>query len=162
MSLDPRDVDDILAVLDSLKVDEFRLRTSRFALTLRRAEQGWTRTDEVLATPQLLATVPAERAEPAGPTPTGGSTADPAPGLHAVRARLMGTFYRAPRPGADPFVQNGDRVLPETVIGIVETMKLMNSVPAGVAGTIRDLPIGDAEFVERDAVLVLIEPDEQA
>jgi acetyl-CoA carboxylase biotin carboxyl carrier protein len=77
-------------------------------------------------------------------------------GLRAVRAPLPGTFYRAPMPGAPPFVEVGSRVQPETVVGIVETMKLMNSVAAGVAGTVAEIAVGNAEFAERDTVLVWI------
>ncbi len=77
-------------------------------------------------------------------------------GLRAVRAPLPGTFYRAPAPGAPPFVEVGTRVQPDTVVGIVETMKLMNSVPAGVAGTVAEIVLANAGFAERDAVLMRI------
>ena len=80
-------------------------------------------------------------------------------GLRAVRAPLPGTFYRAPMPGAPPFVEVGRRVEPDTVVGIVETMKLMNSVAAGAAGTVAEIPVGNAEFAERGAVLVWIRED---
>src|SRR5262249_3172034 len=65
--------------------------------------------------------------------------------LVVVRAPLPGTFYRAPRPGAAPFVEVGSRVGADTVIGIVETMKLMNSVPAGVAGVVAEFCVANAE-----------------
>ena len=61
----------------------------------------------------------------------------------AVRAPLPGTFYRAPRPGAAPFVEVGSRVSADTVVGIVETMKLMNSVHAGVAGTVAEICVAE-------------------
>ena len=164
MSLHPDDVTEILALLDSLDLDEFRLRTQRFALTLRRGEGGWTRIDQVLTAPHVVdvaedpAADPAEGTAPAAArAPADGAAADHA-GLHEVRTPLMGTFYRAPRPGAPPFVQVGDRVGPDTVIGIVETMKLMNSVPAGIAGTVQEICVPDAGFVQRDAVLVRIAP----
>jgi acetyl-CoA carboxylase biotin carboxyl carrier protein len=80
-------------------------------------------------------------------------------GLRAVRAPLPGTFYRAPMPGAPPFVELGRRVEPDTVVGIVETMKLMNSVPAGVGGTVAEIPLANAAFAERDAVLMWIQED---
>jgi acetyl-CoA carboxylase biotin carboxyl carrier protein len=80
-------------------------------------------------------------------------------GVRAVRAPLPGTFYRAPMPGAPPFVEVGRRVEPDTVVGIVETMKLMNSVPAGVSGTVAEILLANAEFAERDAVLMWIRED---
>jgi biotin carboxyl carrier protein len=81
------------------------------------------------------------------------------PGLVAVRAPLPGTFYRAPRPGAAPFVEVGSRVDPGTVVGIVETMKLMNSVTAGVAGAVAEICLGNAEFAAHGATLLRIRAD---
>jgi acetyl-CoA carboxylase biotin carboxyl carrier protein len=79
--------------------------------------------------------------------------------LVPVRAPLPGTFYRAPRPGAAPFVEVGSRVDADTVIGIVETMKLMNSVPAGVAGTVAEFCVANAEFAAHGATLLRIRAD---
>jgi acetyl-CoA carboxylase biotin carboxyl carrier protein len=79
--------------------------------------------------------------------------------LVAVRAPLPGTFYRAPRPGAAPFVEVGSRVDADTVIGIVETMKLMNSVPAGVTGTVAEFCVANAEFAAHGATLLHIRAD---
>ncbi len=74
-----------------------------------------------------------------------------------VRAPLPGTFYRAPRPGAEPFVQVGSRVGADTVVGIVETMKLMNSVTAGVAGVVAEICVGNGECAAHGATLLLVE-----
>jgi acetyl-CoA carboxylase biotin carboxyl carrier protein len=99
--------------------------------------------------------------QPAAGAPGGlaaGSGTEPgeADGLAAVRAPLPGTFYRAPRPGAPPFVEEGSRVEPDTVVGIVETMKLMNSVSAGVSGTVEQIVLANAQSAEKDAVLMTI------
>ena len=80
-------------------------------------------------------------------------------GLVAVRAPLPGTFYRAPRPGAEPFVEVGSRVGADTVVGIVETMKLMNSVTAGAAGTVAEICLGNADFAAHGATLMRIRAD---
>ena len=80
-------------------------------------------------------------------------------GLVVVRAPLPGTFYRAPRPGAAPFVEVGSQVGADTVIGIVETMKLMNSVPAGVAGVVAEFCVANAEFTAQGAALLRIRAD---
>ena len=80
-------------------------------------------------------------------------------GLVAVRAPLPGTFYRAPRPGAAPFAKVGSRVGADTVIGIVETMKLMNPVHAGVAGVVAEFCVGNAEFAAHGAPLLRIRAD---
>jgi acetyl-CoA carboxylase biotin carboxyl carrier protein len=81
------------------------------------------------------------------------------PELVAVRAPLPGTFYRAPRPGAAPFVEVGSRVDRDTVVGIVETMKLMNSVSAGVDGTVAEICLANTEFAAHGTTLLRIRAD---
>jgi acetyl-CoA carboxylase biotin carboxyl carrier protein len=109
---------------------------------------------------------PGAEREP-GPGLEPGAEREPGAGLElgagqelvAVRAPLPGTFYRAPRPGAAPFVEVGSRVSADTVIGIVETMKLMNSVHAGVAGTVAEFCVQNAEFAAHGATLLRIRAD---
>ena len=69
---------------------------------------------------------------------------------------LPGTFYRAPQPGAPPFVDTGGHVKPGTVVAIIETMKLMNPVYAGATGTVSEICLDDGQFAEQDAVLMRI------
>ena len=85
----------------------------------------------------------------------GGAARD---GLAAVTAPLPGTFYRAPRPGADPFVQVGDAVSADTVVAIIETMKLMNPVHAGTAGRVAQISVENGDFAPFGTTLMLIEP----
>jgi acetyl-CoA carboxylase biotin carboxyl carrier protein len=85
--------------------------------------------------------------------------ADDGAGLVAVVAPLPGTFYRAPRPGAAPFVEVGDEVGEDTVVAIVETMKLMNSVHAGTRGRVARICLENAELAAQGTALMLIEPD---
>jgi acetyl-CoA carboxylase biotin carboxyl carrier protein len=79
-------------------------------------------------------------------------------GTVAVRAPLVGTFYAAPSPGAEPFVRVGDEVEAGQTLGIVEAMKLMNPIVADVAGVVAEIRAGDAESVEYDQVLLLLRP----
>jgi acetyl-CoA carboxylase biotin carboxyl carrier protein len=76
---------------------------------------------------------------------------------HVVRAPLVGTFYRAPEPGSRPFVDTGDLVEPGQQVGIVETMKLMTPVTADLLGRVGDILVGDAEAVEFDQPLLVLE-----
>ncbi|MGW1061469.1 acetyl-CoA carboxylase biotin carboxyl carrier protein [Micromonospora rubida] len=93
---------------------------------------------------------PAPRAEPAPPR----EETD----RDVVRSPIVGTFYRAPEPGAAPFVAVGDLVRPGQVVGIVEAMKLMNEVTADRAGRVAAVLADDAAPVEYDQPLVALEP----
>jgi acetyl-CoA carboxylase biotin carboxyl carrier protein len=156
------DVQDILHILGSLPFGELSLETASFRLSLRRAGNGeWTQCLEVLSAPRELAAAPGP-AEPETAEPQSAELAPPARqsqdgvGLTEVRAPLLGTFYRAPRPGAPPFVTVGSVVGPDTVVCIIETMKLMNSVTAGVAGTVAEILLADAQFTTQGTALMRI------
>jgi acetyl-CoA carboxylase biotin carboxyl carrier protein len=169
VDLTNEDVADILALLDSLPYDELDLETTRFRLTLRRTPGGWTQSAQVLADPAPTGpdagvAVEATDAEGAGGSAgEGGAEAGRREAglgrLVGVRAPLPGTFYRAPAPGAAPFVAVGSRVSADSVVGIVETMKLMNPVHAGVEGTVAEICLGNGEFAAHGATLVRIEVD---
>lgn len=147
--LDPADLAEILQLLDSLEVDEMHLRTSRLELTLIRSPGGgWTRSEETTLDPEPVAV--ADSTSAAAPA---------AAHLHLVTAPLPGTFYRAPSPGAAPFVEVGDTVSASDVVCIVETMKLMNTVAAGVSGEIVEICVDNGNMVEQGAVLVHVEPN---
>ena len=72
---------------------------------------------------------------------------------------MLGTFYRAEAPGAAPFVDVGARVEPDTVVCLIEVMKMMNSIPAGVSGTIAEICAQNGELVEYGEPLFRVEPD---
>lgn len=92
-----------------------------------------------------------------GETPTPGVLADTSHAV-TVESPMLGTFYGSPKPGEPPFVGLGDEVTPDTVLCIVEVMKLMNSVTAGVAGTVVEIPAADGQLVELGTPLFRINP----
>ena len=173
MDLTNDDVADILALLDSLPYDALDLRTDRFRLTLRRTlGGGWTEESELLSQPTDVTPEASETAAAGGSGRSAVQVAAGAPrvaenapgagdadGLAAVVAPLPGTFYRAPRPGAPPFVEVGDAVGADSVVAIIETMKLMNSVPAGTSGRVARILVENGEFAPLATTLMLIEPD---
>jgi acetyl-CoA carboxylase biotin carboxyl carrier protein len=75
-----------------------------------------------------------------------------------IRAPLLGTFYSTPKPGEPAFVKVGDRVEPDTVVCIVEVMKLMNSVAAGITGSIAAIHVRDGDLVEHDQPMFTVVP----
>ena len=79
-------------------------------------------------------------------------------GVVRVEAPMVGVFYRAPQPGAPPFVEEGDTVAPGQTLCILEAMKLMNEIKADVAGTVRRIHVGNAEPVEFGQLLLELEP----
>ncbi|MET8042871.1 biotin/lipoyl-containing protein [Micromonospora sp. NPDC005215] len=105
------------------------------------------------------ADVPPGLAEAARPgVPAAGPPAAPVPGRAAVRAPIVGTFYRAAEPGAKPFVAVGDLVRPGQPVAIVEAMKLMNEVTADRAGRVVAILVEDGHPVEYDQPLVELDP----
>jgi acetyl-CoA carboxylase biotin carboxyl carrier protein len=137
MALTDDDVREILRLIDESELDELRVETAEFKLHVVRGE-GAAPEREV-----------AEAAESGAPTTDSTPAAKPATdGASAtIAAPMPGTFYRAEGPGMAPFVDVGTRVEPDTVVCIIEIMKMMNSVPAGVAGTIVEICAEDAQVV---------------
>lgn len=103
----------------------------------------------VVASPSLPTKAPAD---------SGADTAQVPSNWVAVTAPNLGTFYRAPKPGAAPFVEIGQEVAPDTEICLLEVMKLFTAVRAGVKGTVRRVCVADAEMVEFGQTLFYVEP----
>ena len=146
LPLTPDDVAEIAAILDGTAYDRIDITTARFRLRVARDGQGMTQ-DWSLADDTLPGTAAGATQAPAAET-----------GL-CVHAPLPGTFYRAPAPGAPPFVEPGATVSPDTVVGIIETMKLMNPVHAGVHGVIDAILVDNATMIAKgEALMRLTEP----
>jgi acetyl-CoA carboxylase biotin carboxyl carrier protein len=159
MKLTNDDVQDILQLINVSAFNELNLQTNNFKLSLRRSGEGeWTQSSQELAEPNMLEPVVAAVA--AGAPVAAKSALPSVDGLIDVRTPLLGTFYRSPKPGSPPFVEVGSRVEKNTVVAIVETMKLMNSVYAGVCGTVVEMCLDDAQFADHDAVLMRIKPED--
>jgi acetyl-CoA carboxylase biotin carboxyl carrier protein len=150
VSLTHDDVERIIRLLDNSHFDELTLEMDSVKLELRR---NGVRAAHAAAPPAQ---------PPAAPAPALATAAVPAPaaaaGLLEVKAPMLGTFYRAAKPGGEPFVQVGAMVGPDDVIGIIEVMKLMNSIPAGVSGEVVEVLAKDGKMVEYDQVLLRIRP----
>jgi len=154
--------DDLLRIVELIKstehFSEFRLKVGDIELELRHRKSG-TRAPApppVVADP--LEPVAAKRVEDVRPI----STAAPATwteGSVVVRSPMIGTFYRAPSPGAPPFVALGQAVKPDDIVGIIEVMKLLNSIPADVHGTVAQILVTDAATVEAGQPLIVIQPN---
>jgi acetyl-CoA carboxylase biotin carboxyl carrier protein len=152
MTLTAQDVAEITRLLEESQFDELQLEHEGFKLTLRRS---------AAARPPAPENVPAPAVAPLASTPNPPdqqrrSVDDGA--LRSVPAPLLGTFYRAPKPGTAPYVELGAVVQEDSIIGIIEVMKLMNTVRAGVQGTVVEILAADGSLVEYGQVLLRISP----
>lgn len=161
MSLTKHDIDEIMRLLEasrfdrlSLEVDGMKLELARSG-ALPRASTSSARAD-VGNDPLPF---PAPAPSPARPEPVEGPRRSAEEGLVEVKSPLLGVFYRAPKPGEPAFVEVGSRVEADTVIGIIEVMKLMNSARAGVAGEVVEIFGVNGEMVEHGEALMLVRPD---
>jgi acetyl-CoA carboxylase biotin carboxyl carrier protein len=105
---------------------------------------------------QLPAPQPAADAEhrEASPRP-----AAAAPHLKEIRSPMVGTFYKAPEPGAEAYIKVGNRVSPGQTVCIIEAMKIMNEIEAEIAGVVREISIEDGQPVEFGQVLFRVDPN---
>jgi acetyl-CoA carboxylase biotin carboxyl carrier protein len=143
VSLTAADVAEIMRLVEQSTFDELTLEMDGIKLSLKRG-------------------APAETSNPLGavvdaPEQGAAKKSPPAdPNVHEVASPLLGTFYRAPKPGAPPFVEVGAQVEEETVVAIIEVMKLMNTVRAGVRGTVTDILVADGALAEYGETLLRV------
>ncbi len=162
MPLTAQDVAEITRLLEESDFDELHLEQDGLKLTLKRgAASGRSRPASTIpATPSAAAAargaVGVSR-EPRSESP--GSAGNQS--VADVAAPLVGIFYRAPRPGAPPYVEVGARVEEDTIVGIIEVMKLMNAVRAEVKGTVSEILVQDGAAVEYGQVLLRVSREEQ-
>jgi acetyl-CoA carboxylase biotin carboxyl carrier protein len=141
MALSDDDVREILRLIDESKLDELRIETPQFKLHVRYGG--------------------APPADDAGEPKAEASSREPAvdsDGARTIEAPMLGTFYRAGAPGAEPFVDVGTEVDPGTVVCLIEVMKMMNSIQAGVAGTIVEICAENAQIVQYGEPLFRVDP----
>lgn len=165
----PEDVEALIETFESSTWEELRLRIGDFELFLSKtgAAQGLPSHPPAHVPPSAdpAAYAATHATAPAAPPHPGaisaGKSSDPdfPQRWVAVRAPNLGTFYRAPKPGAPPYVTVGQRVEANAEVCLIEVMKLFTTVLAGTAGIVRRVLAEDAELVEYDQPLILIEPD---
>jgi acetyl-CoA carboxylase biotin carboxyl carrier protein len=152
-----QDLDAILKLIESAEhVAEFHLKYGDLEVSLSRSAAPAAQPSRPLSAP--AAETPRGEPEPKAAAAPKKAQAVVPPGMVAIKSPMVGTFYRAPSPGAKPFVEIGQKVDPGSVVCIIEVMKLMNSIPAGVSGTIRQILVNDAQPVQFAQVLIVIEP----
>jgi acetyl-CoA carboxylase biotin carboxyl carrier protein len=158
MPLSDEDVREILRIIDESDLAELQIETEGFALYVRKGGGD----AEASGRPRVRHVTERgnEGHSPGGPeasAPPAAAT-ETSDGLVTIPAPMLGTFYRAEAPGKPPFVEVGSQVEPDTTVCIVEVMKMMNSVSAGVSGTVAEVVAENAQLVEYGEPLFRVEP----
>jgi acetyl-CoA carboxylase biotin carboxyl carrier protein len=176
VTLTAADVAEIMRVIEQSTFDELSLELDGVKLTLRRAGAAGGFVQNLTTRSDLLnsadtATAAARSGEAAAHTVArtavsaahtaarAGDSASPDANLSDITSPMLGTFYRAPKPGSAPFVEIGSVVDVDSVIAIIEVMKLMNTVRAGVRGVIAEILPADETLVEFGDVLMRTRTD---
>ncbi|HET7370208.1 MAG TPA: acetyl-CoA carboxylase biotin carboxyl carrier protein [Gammaproteobacteria bacterium] len=154
--MDIRKVKKLVELLEESGIAEIEITEGEESVRISRYQQG----QPMMAAPQPMpqAPAPAPAAPAAAPAPAAEAPAEDAlPPGHAVQAPMVGTFYRAPSPGASVFVEVGQSVSVGDTLCIIEAMKLLNQIEADKAGTIKAILIENGEPVEFGQPMFVIE-----
>ena len=161
-------LDDARALLEAFErsdMNELRIRSEGFELHAYKSPRPRTAppaggAPAALEGPPTVDPSPIVGARPRAEEakPKAHEASAPREGMIVIRAPSLGTFYRAPKPGAPPFVSVGQEIEPTTEICIIEVMKLFTAVQAGTRGIVREILVSDGALVEHDQPLIVVEP----
>lgn len=174
MTLSETDVLHILRLVEESSFDSLQLEYGDVKLAVSKsgnfvpqvAQAPVQAAAEASTAPAPVVTKAAEKLDQSAP-PVEAARKQEAPAatsssLVAVEAPVVGVFYAAPEPGAEPFVQIGSEVDADTTVGLVEVMKVFNGVSAGLKGRIVEVCVEDSQLVEYGQPLFMVEPSEGA
>ncbi len=150
--LDIRKLKELVRLMVANDLTELDLRDNDEQVTLRRHGPG--------SAPQIVAAPPAAGApQTAAPAATASAEVEAAElGLNRIESPMVGTFYALSNPDAAPFVQKGSSVTPDTVVCLIEAMKIFNEIKAECSGTIEKILVSNGESVEFGQALFLVKP----
>jgi len=163
MELTEDDVLHILKLIDESKFDYFQLEVGELKITVSKGEPIPVNTaPQTSSVTQASNPAPAEARKTPAVAPASQKEA-PKPvvipeGMVPIAAPILGTFYVAPEPGAPPFVKVGATVTEDTTVGLIEVMKVFNSVRAAVNGIVTEVVAQNGQFVEYGQTLFLVKP----
>lgn len=145
-----KEIKKIVEMMTENDLAEFLLEEDAFTLQLKRGTAGIT---QMVSAPQMMAAPAAAPVQAVAPI-----VADADAGLVPIKSPMVGTFYRSPSPDSDSFVQIGQDVMPDTVVCIIEAMKVMNEIQSEVKGKIKKILVDNATPVQFGQALFLVEP----
>lgn len=149
---DVRTIKYLIALMSRHDLSEIDLREGELRIRLRRGPRGVV--VNPLAPPMTAVAVPATVPAPATPA---AEREKPSKALHEIKSPTPGTFYTAPSPDTEPFVRAGTRVLPNTVVCVIEAMKIFNEITADCTGVIAEVCVENQQAVEYGQVLFRVD-----
>jgi acetyl-CoA carboxylase biotin carboxyl carrier protein len=167
-----KEIQDLIKLINKTNLTEFKMKDGEFNISIKKGdEQG----DKAIVVQQpmmqypsaQMPVQPAFQAPPAAPAAPATPAAPAAPAQEEkadtsnyleVRSPIVGTFYRSSSPETPPFAKVGDKIAKGDVVCIVEAMKLFNEIESEVSGTIVQVMVEDAQPIEYDQVLFLVDP----
>ncbi|HKK74943.1 MAG TPA: acetyl-CoA carboxylase biotin carboxyl carrier protein [Saprospiraceae bacterium] len=163
-----KEIQDLLKQINKLELAEFKMKTNDLELSVRTKHYEKNKTQNIISAPISTPAAPVQTpAAPAAPAAASDKPAAPEKVEEAapdesnyleVRSPIVGTFYRSPSPDKPPFFKVGDAVKQGDVVCIVEAMKLFNEIESEVSGKVVKVMVEDAQPVEYDQVLFLVDP----
>ena len=152
---DVKTVESLIALMSANDMSEIYLRDGTQHMRLRRGMP----TGPVAAAPMPFASAPVAVPAHAAASPPAAPVAAPTRNhLLEVKSETVGTFYAQPKPGDPPYVKVGDRVTPNTPVGIIVVMKTNNEVLANCTGVVAEVLVKNDQFVDFGQVLFRVEP----
>jgi len=141
----------LIEIVESSNIEEIELSRWWTKVRITKSRAGTGNTDAPPVVEARVGGKPVEEKAEEPPAPADDN-------LLEIKSPMVGTFYRAPSPGAKPYIQAGERVEPGQVVCIIEAMKLMNEIESDVSGTLVKIVAEDAQPVEFGQTLFLVSP----
>ncbi len=144
----------LVKLVEKSEIGELEIQDEGFQIRIVKSVSGI----QTVSVPPAFQQIPAPPPQPAVTMTQPESASDSASDhIVEIRSPMVGTFYRAPSPDADPYVKVGDEIQADTVLCIVEAMKLMNEIEAEISGKIVKIFVENAQAVEFNQPLFLVE-----
>ncbi len=165
-----KEIHELIKLVSKSNLTEFKMKNGDFEVSIRTKKYSKESTGaKMIAAPQIMPVgssyapvAPAATETPATPAPVAkkeeSSDTPDTSNLVEIKSPIVGTFYRSASPDKPPYVKIGDSVTPDSIVCIVEAMKLFNEIESEVTGKIVKVMVEDASPVEYDQVLYLVDP----
>lgn len=156
MSMDNKKIQELIKLVSKTGISEVSIEQKDFKLTIKSKQEVAPVYTAVPA--PVVAQQPAAPAVEAAPTQNAGAPAEENSNLITIKSPMIGTFYKASSPDKPAFVNVGDEISPGKVLCILEAMKLFNEIESEVSGKVVKILVNDAEPVEFDQPLFIVDP----